>query len=320
MKIQAALAALAILLAPSIAYGQAGTADAQCQALIANGQAPRAPAMILLGDSILRGAALGKFEDGDDPLDPAHPLYALRTPAVTANWALSANGRAERVAYCGAASVSNIQARISQGAIRSGDFVVIEDAGQVAIGTSSYYSTVLWPARVAAAQSGVTVIMLTMWDYPENGNMAAQYPSMQFDLVRTGGASDAGTLNDVIRRAATVTATPSTASGSGLPGKTLLIDMNWVMDSWRASALSLDGVDPMRRETGVDGVHGGVWADMRLLRELLGIAGWRQWITTTTPIEDLAAANYVYLGYGSTDPDWTANRARSYVVANLRAP
>lgn len=317
MKTQAALAALAILLAPATAYAQAGTADAQCQALIANGHAPRAPAMLLLGDSIPRGVALGKFEDGDDPLDPEHPLYALRTPAVIANWALSLNNRSERVAYCGPASVSNIQARIAAGVIRSGDFVVLEDAGQVAIGTSSYYSTVFWPARVAAAQSGVTVILITMWDYPENNNMAAQYPSMQFDLVRTGGSSDVGTLNDVIRRAATVTATPSTPSGGGLPGRTLLIDMNWVMDVWRSSALTLDGVDVMRRETGVDGVHGGVWADMRLLRELLGAAGWRQWITTTTPIEDLAAANYSYLAYGSAS--FTPARARSYVIANLRA-
>lgn len=315
--IRAALAALALWLASSPAFAQAGTSDPWCDALVSNGFSPRAPSAILLGDSISRGAALGVFAD---EADPAHPLYALRSPAAIANWALELNNRAERFAYCGPASAGNVQQRIAQGVIRSGDFVVIEDAGSVAVGTTSYYTGTLWPARVAAAQAGVTVIMLTMWDYPENGNMAAQYPDMQFDLVRSNGPSDSGTLNDAIRKAATITATANTASGSGLPGRTILIDMNWIIDQWRASALNVDGVDVMRRDPGgVDGVHGGVWADMRWMRELLGVTGWRAYITNTAPIEDLVAANYQYLGYGTTNPSWTPNRARTYAISNLRA-
>lgn len=303
MKIHAVLTALALWLAPSLSFAQAGTADATCTQILANRNSINAPVVHLYGDSIMRGAALGKFEDGDDPLDPADPLYAFRSPASMANWALSHNGRAERVAYCGPISATTIQSRIASGIIRAGDTVVLEDAGAYEAGPNAYYSF-WWSVRQAASASGVTLVMMSMFDYCTGQNMAC---SMQYDIA----VGTQGTLNDATRRAALVTANPVNASGSALNATLRFIDMNWIMDAWRNSALSVDGVDVMRG----DGVHPNVWGQMKMVQHMLAAAGLRAAVTNTTPLEDLAAANYQTLAYGSQT--FTAARARSYVAAML---
>lgn len=303
MKHIAALAALVLWLAPSIAYAQAGTADATCTQILANRSSIAGPVVHLYGDSIFRGAALGQFEDGDNALDPAHPLYAFRSPASMANWALSHNNRPERFAYCGGISPSNITARIASGVIRAGDFVVLEDAGAYEAGPNAYYSF-WWSVRQAANAAGVTVVMMSMFEYCTGSNMAC---SMQFDAQMMGQ----GTLNDATRRAALVTANPVNASGNALTSPVRFIDMNWVMDAWRNSALSVDGVDVMRG----DGVHPNVWGQMKMVQHILAVAGLRSAITNTTPLEDLAAANVSALSYGSTT--FNATRARTYVATML---
>lgn len=265
----------------------------------------------LRGDSISRGYALGQFEDGEDPLDPEHPLYAFRSLASMANWLLEVNNRPERFAYAGGVDATDISARIAQGIIRPGDTVVLEDAGFVTSGVAAYYSW-LKDARAAAVQSGIPCVMMTMFDYLAPGvNTPAQ-----FDLVRSNGPSDSGTLNDAVRKAATVTAEAVALSGSrAWPGRTTLIDMNDTIDAKRASALSQDGVDLMHG----DAIHPNVWGQMRMLMQIMAAVDLRQYCLDVTPLQDLAAANYVFLGYGTQSPNWNANRARTY-TAILRGP
>lgn len=302
MTIRAALAALAMLLAPTMACAQAGTADATCQAILAN-RASHGVIVHLYGDSIMRGAALGQFEDGDNALDPAHPLYAFRSPAAMANWALELNNRPERFAYCGPVSASTISARVAAGVIRSGDTVVFEDAGDYPAGPNAYYAW-WWQARVAASAPGVTLVMMSMFDFCTGANMAC---SMQFDAQMLGQ----GTLNDATRRAALATANPVSPSGHALSGTVTFIDMDWLMTSWRNSALSVDGVDVMRG----DGVHPNVWGQMKMTQHILAAAGLRQFVTDVDPLQDLAEANAAALAYGSTT--FTPGRARVYVAAML---
>lgn len=262
----------------------------------------------LRGDSISRGFALGQFEDDPlNPLDPNHPLFAFRSMASMANWALDVNNRpTDRVAYAGPIDAADIAFRIAQGTVQPGDVIVLEDAGFVTCGTAAYY-TFLKDARAAAAQAGITCLMLTTPDYLPAG----QNEPAQFDLPHSSGPSDSGTLNDIWRRAATFGADAVSASGSAFhAGVTRLIDMNAILDSKRASALAQDGVDLFRN----DAIHPNVWGQMRYVQHIMAAAGLRQYITDVTPLQDLAAANWEALGYGSTDPDWNANRARTYVA------
>jgi hypothetical protein len=300
------LAVLAFWLAPMTAIAQGSGADPLYQQIAAN-RGAYGRVIHLFGDSIARGYALGKFPDGADPLDPAHPLYDFRSIASTANLALTTNNRTERVAYGGNVSATLIASMVSRGTIRSGDVVVLEDAGDYAPGPNAYYSF-WWSARQAAAINGVTVVMMSMFDYCHSGNLACN-PAMQYDAA----VGTQGTLNDATRRAAMVTTNATSASGSALAGVTRFADMNWIMDGWRSSALSVDGVDVMLP----DGVHPNVWGQMRMVREILAVAGLRQYLTNVAPIQDLAAANYQSLSYGSAT--FTAARARAYVAANLGA-
>lgn len=301
-KIIAALVFMFTTVLASPVFAQAGTADSTCQEILAN-RSSHGRIIHLYGDSIVRGAALGQFEDGEGALDPAHPLYAFRSIASMANWTLSENNRPERFAYCGGINPTTIASRIASGIIRSGDVVVLEDAGGYPAGPNSYYSF-WWSARQAASASGVTLVMMSMFDYCTGSNMAC---TMQYDTQMMGQ----GTLNDATRRAALVTANPVNASGHALSGTLLFIDMNWVMDSWRSSAASVDGVEVMRS----DGVHPNPWGQAKIVQQLLAAAGLRQYLTNTSAIESFAAANYQDLAYGSST--FTAQRARVYVSTLL---
>jgi hypothetical protein len=262
----------------------------------------------LYGDSISRGRAVGQFEDGETPLNPGHPLYRFRSIASMANWALEHNGRAERFVYCGNIEPDVIRALIRSRVIRAGDTIILEDAGDYTAGPRAYYA--FWRrVREAASAEGVKVVMMTMFDYCRGGNMACD-PAMQYDTPI--GAQ--GTLNDATRRAAGLTANPVAPNGHAFDGALHLIDMNWVMDAWRASALSIDGVDVMLP----DGVHPNVWGQMKMTQHYLAAAGLSQYVVDVDPMQDLAEEHHRLLAYGSTT--FTGERARTYVAAMLAAP
>lgn len=265
----------------------------------------------LYGDSIARGKALERYEDGADPLDLEHPLYAFRSIASTANWALEHNGRPERFAYCGAINTDTIASRIASGVIRAGDTVVLEDAGRYRRGVADYYDFML-RARQAAEAPGVTVVMMTMFDYCVGANMACANPDAQYDRARSNGPDDTGTLNSATRGAATIRFSSTRARDPARrPGRTVLIEMNTIMDDWRSSALSMDGVNVMDN----DGVHPNVWGQMKMTQHILAAAGLRPYIADVDPLQDLAEANYQTLAYGSAS--FTPDRARTYVAQML---
>ena len=295
-----ACALVALLLLGSCSKGRSGFA--LCDAMIRDRDSFGAVAH-LYGDSISRGAALGKFEDGSDPLDPAHPLYAFRSIEATANWALEHNGRNERFVYCGNIIPRVIKARVASGLIRPGDVIILEDAGDYAEGPRSYYQ--FWSStRRALSESSITLVMMTMFDYCEDGNLAC---SMQFDAI----VGTQGTLNDATRRAANITDNPVRPNGHSQNGNFRFIDMNWIMDDWRRSALTIDGVDVMSR----DGVHPNIWGQMKMTQHYLIAAGLDRYIVDVSPLQDLAERNAAALAYGSTT--FTGSRARAYVAAML---
>jgi hypothetical protein len=291
---------VALLLVASCAKGRSGFA--LCDAMISD-RGAFGMVVHLYGDSISRGIALGKYESGSDPLNPTDPLYAFRSIESTANWALELNARSERFVYCGNIKPEVIKARIRSGIIRAGDTIILEDAGDYVDGPDSYYQFWL-DARRAASEDGVALVMMTMFDYCENDNQAC---AMQFDAP-VGGQ---GTLNDAIRRAANVSANPVRPDGHTQSGNLHFIDMNWVMDAWRRSALSIDGVDVMRR----DGVHPNVWGQMKMTQHYLVAAGLSPYVTEVGPLEELAEQNAAVLAYGA--PTFTGSRARTYVASML---
>ncbi len=265
----------------------------------------------LFGDSIARGRALDNYEDGDRPLDARHPLYRFRSIASTANWALEHNGRPERFAYCGAIDAELIASRVASGVIRAGDTVVLEDAGNYQPGVAAYYRFLL-DARHAAEAPGVTVVMMTMFDYCVGSNMACANADAQYDRPRRNGPDDTGTLNAATRGAATVRVSPQRGRARGRqPGRTVLIDMNAIMDDWRSTALTADGVTVMDN----DGVHPNVWGQMKMTQHILAAARLRPYITDVDPLQDLAEENHPALSYGSTT--FSPARARVYVAEML---
>ena len=293
------------LLAASCTKAQSGLAA--CDHMM-NNRSDYAAVVHLYGDSISRGKALGQYEQGDDPLDPGHPLYPFRSIASMANWALEHNGRAERFVYCGNIEPSAIRARIRSGAIRAGDTIILEDAGNYAAGPYAYRA--FWRrAREAATADGVKLVMMTMFDYCHSGNMACD-PVMQYDAW----VGVQGTLNDATRRVAGVTANPVAPDGHAVDGSLHFIDMNWIMDRWRSSAIAIDGVDVMLP----DGVHPNVWGQMKMTQHYLAAAGLTQYVVDVDPMQDLAEENHRLLAYGSAT--FTGERARTYVAAMLAAP
>jgi len=254
--------------------------------------------VILFGDSISRGFGLKVFAD---EVTSDHPLYKFRSISSTANWALELNDRPERFVYCGGMDEQNIKNVVAAGVIRSGDVVVLEDAGDFAGGTAAYYSF-WWKARKAASLPDVTVVLQSMFDYCDRPTDGGCVDANKYDLVRFASASDAGSRNDAIRSAAFATINP--VSGSALSGSTAFIDMNWVMDTWKNSALAIDGVPVILG----DGIYPNVWGQMKMTQQYLAAANLRQYLTDTQEIEEYVVANLSALSYGSTT--FTASRAR----------
>jgi hypothetical protein len=250
----------------------------------------------LFGDSISRGYALGTFAD---LLPPADPLYHFRSIASMANLTLADNGRNERFAYAGgvisgneldrAKTIAYNQSLLLEGIVRSGDLVVIEDAGDYP-GTAIEYQAELDSVIEPFVTAGIETLLMTMFDYSSN-------PADQFDRIDESGLS----RNDAIRAVA-------------LARGTRLVDMDSIMNQWRDAALYVDDVSVMR-----DPIHPNVWGQGKMAGVLLKEADLRQHLANANNATWLAQANYLTLGYGTASPHWDANRAGAYAQALLLA-
>lgn len=299
MNRRAFLAGLAASLAAPRAFAQAGGADPWYATLLAD-RGRHAKAIHLYGDSIARGFALKQFAD---EVSSSHPMYGFRSIAAMANALLADNGLPHVVAYGGlaltyvdggyATGINGIKARVASGVIRSGDVVVIEDAGAHGCDPDEYEAVLLDLRRAVTGSHDVTCILMSMFEYQIPPNSVP--PSYQWDH-RFGGRS----MNDAIRAAA--------EAELDAVGQTLFLDMNSAMDQWRYSAMSIDGVEVMHS----DGIHPNVWGQMRMTGEILKIAGLRPYLSVDVTNRALAQENYQALAYGA--PSFTASRAGVYAT------
>ncbi len=253
----------------------------------------------LYGDSISRGYALGQFGETVPSLSggSANPLYPFGSIRATANWILQINNRLPHDVFVYGGSfanqygslLSNIAQRIKDGVIRSGDVVIVEDAGDHDwIGTPDDYEA--WWAdirRTITERHDITLVMMSMFEYCHSGNFACD-PANQYDHP-VGGR----TYNEATEAAA--------KADQHYVGQTLWVDMNALMDAKRAEVLATYGVDIML----ADGVHPYIWGQNFMAGIYLKVSGARLHVSTVEAIKDHVAANIsLFQGGGSlTAPD-----------------
>ncbi|MCC6178754.1 MAG: hypothetical protein IT305_25895 [Chloroflexi bacterium] len=254
----------------------------------------------LYGDSIFRGWALRTFTPA-----PTHPLYSLRSPTSTIAALFAEHGIPDAVVYAGcvlggrpgAPSFSDpvvtpesIRQAIADGAIRPGDLVVLEEAGQH-VGAADWYEDAFVSLRAAATDTvATTLLMLTTPDY------RPAREDCQYDRP----LSDGRTLNQIVRAVA--------SAERPYPGRTLLVDLDAEMDRCRAAALARDGVDLMHG----DGVHPNVWGQLLVVGQILCTGGYLERLISANGLRELVAANADLLAYGART--FTPRRAREYVT------
>lgn len=250
------------------------------------------------GDSISRGYAVGEFEP-----PTTHPLYLFRSPASMLQAVLDANGIGDRAEYgtwlIGARPLADraetsyrpeyIREAFASGTIRPNDVVVLEDAGPHG-GDPDWYRATLTSLRAEITEHhDVTCLIVSTPDYPPAP------PECQWDRPLNGAVS----MNQAVKEAALLDR-PSM-------GRTVLIDLDAVMDARRATSIATDGVDLMHR----DGIHFNVWGQLLFVGLVLHAAGYSDRIATLEPIAATAAAHSGSLAYGASA--FSADRARQYV-------
>ena len=235
--------------------------------------------IVLLGDSISRGWALGTF----DPL-PSNPLYALRSAWSIINLLLADAGLAERAHYGGSCTAQSdadsIVDRLERGVIPSGSTLICEDAGAHSQNPDAYESWWL-TLRAAVMAFDVRLVLTSMYEYspaPLNS---------RYDTV-----FGTRTMNQATQAAATATI-------SGEVGKTTFLDMNAIMDAeliipspYRPGAYGVQWFHP-------DGIHPNVWGTMLVAGEYIKAAGLRPSVWACGTVRKLAADNCAALAYGA---------------------
>ncbi|HWL71594.1 MAG TPA: hypothetical protein VNS22_24885 [Geminicoccus sp.] len=297
---------------PSISLAQSGGMEPYYHEIIQN-RGRYGKVCHLFGDSIMRGWALGEFWDGEK-VDPTrngngpegvssvqgHPLSCWYSIAACMR-DLAVENRQNRlgIGYAGGADPSMVRALVENGTIRTGDYVIFEDAGDHGADPVAYFHKVRNWRQSVINRVNATCILMTMFDYrPFRG----QYPNMEYD--RRYRILDGRILstNDAIRMAAS-----SIYWKRGQPlGRTILIDMNRRMDEWRNYCLAHSRLDPIH----TDGVHPNCWGQWLMVREILQAMGRAD--LRTVRIErnvQRASENWQFLGYGTARPDWSPDRA-----------
>ncbi len=233
----------------------------------------------LVGDSISRGYALGVFADG---VPSNHPYYILRSIPSMANSVLANSNSPHRLCYM---SGTDVRARFRDGVIRSGDVVIFEDAGEHGSDPVAYKQMIANLRAAITDKHNVTAVFMSMFDY-------YPVPNFQYDTPFNGK-----TINQATYEAAT--------EDTNHVGQTLFLDMNSLMDGWKASSEGQQGVPII-----LDGIHPNVWGQMFMTGEYLKIAGLRPYLTNASDLYNVIYANWQTFAYGS--PYFTQNRAIEY--------
>lgn len=247
----------------------------------------------LYGDSISRGYGLGEFAD---TVTPSHPLFLLRSIASMANAILYDSGHKDTVVYRGSlyghpTVESEIREAIRTGAIRSGDTIVLEDAGDTNMDPDDYQAKFEGYRAAVADKHDITVVLMSMFDYPPAP------VDHQFDAL-----FGTRTMNDAIRAA--------TDAPLALIGQTIYTDMNAVMDyesmegPYRTGNYAIPFMHP-------DGIHPNVWGQLLMTGEILKAAGYSGALSSAASIQTVVAGNLNLAGYGS--PYFSAGIAQAMV-------
>ncbi|MDR9813118.1 hypothetical protein [Rhizobium hidalgonense] len=261
----------------------------------------------LIGDSISKGYALGAYSEqiiANGPSDPRTAILLFASISSMANNVLFENGIRDEFWYTGVPAVNlssdlstttaTIRSMIAAGTIRSGDAVVVEDAGPHCQDPDLYQSQ--WEQLRAAVvdRFDITLVMMSMFSYP-NAAADSQYTTL------FGTAPNQRTMN-----AGTLAAYQATIPNER--GQTLWIDMKTAMDNWRSAAKSVDNVDVML----VDDIHPNVWGQALMVGKILEALQYRPYLNDCNGLKNLAYNQYGQLKYGSTT--FTALRSFQYMA------
>ena len=266
----------------------------------------------LLGDSIMRGFALGRFWDGGavdpttdrttataDRLNVDHPLYAWNSISSCMNAIIRENGLSRLgIGYLGLADADNVRTLVNADVIRAGDWVVFEDAGSHRADPVGYFRMVREWRKAATDRVATHCLLMTMFDYQP---LRGRFPNTEYDKRYRIADGRMISINMATKMAANSIIQPS----QSLPGSTRVIDMNRSMDAWRRACLR-QGVDTMHQ----DGIHPNVWGQWLMVCEIFKAMGYPRLRTLRIDREiAVAKKNWRMLGYGTTSPQWTPDRS-----------
>ena len=245
----------------------------------------------ILGDSWGRGYALGVFAE---QVPSTHPLFRFRSAPAMAESVFVDNGRPDRFCYTEIAAndplaATKLRERIRGRAIRSGDVVFVEDAGDHEC-DPDLREAMLTEIRAAVTERhDITCVLQTTPDY-------ATATNEQWDTVFC-----TRTMNQAIRDAA--------LADIAQVGQTLLLDLDPKMDWWKTWIAGQHAILAYR-----DLIHPNEWGQAFWVGEMLKAGGWRG-LTSCVTAQTIAAGNPSYLWNGS--PYMTEAVARAYMTQAL---
>jgi hypothetical protein len=178
---------------------------------------------------------------------------------------------------------ATIKAYIDSGVTRPEDWLVLEDAGDHNEDPTAYQAAL---QEVLGAAAGLQCVCTTIPDYPPAP------PGCQFDRQIHGMS-----INQAVQAAAAARSVP-------------VIDMNSIMDAYKAACAENDRVDVFHP----DGIHPNVWGQMKWIGAILSFIGVAKSIRSYESLKSQVSSNYASLAYGGS---MDAAKAQSYCKAIL---
>ncbi len=209
----------------------------------------------LFGDSIFRGAALGRFPDEYSSEEiAADPLWPVSSPAAVMNLALGEDlvklGGVTGLPDGVEKAVRRLAAFLNSGSVQRGDTVVFLDVGHHARDPDRHQAQWLALRSAAVAEYPIELIMCGGFDDGAQGDHACQH-----DIAFEGRSH-----NDAVRAAAT--------AAMITVGHTRFLELSPPLQAFNRWTLERFGLSAYRR----DGIHLNLWGQMRLCGLILDVA------------------------------------------------
>ncbi len=235
----------------------------------------------LFGDSIFRGAALGRFPDEHSPAQiVAEPLWPLRSPAAVMNLMLGEevvrHGGVTRLPGGVDKAAAALRRRFGPGGIGPSDTVVFLDVGPHAGDPDRHEAQWRTLRRAASGEHPVRLLMCGGFDHGARGKRMCQH-----DLV-----FGARSHNDAVRAAAEAEVDEA--------GATSFLDLSGPLNAHHHSMAERFSVGAYRP----DGVHLNVWGQVRLCALVLA-AAFPDRPLSATALLAFASGHWPAMGAGS---------------------